>query len=270
MKTEFKLLIRSLSSYVMIFTGVSILLWFVFVVITSVFGLRYYAGDIMEMMIFLLIMGIVVISMASVINISLSIDLIAEAKMKELKFTDPYAAFGRSMLKWGFVCMALLMVSVFVGDYVIHRSKVQENKSLTARVVESHLGNLEKIPGYLQDTAQIHKITEVLKTISNSSDQVSTTEVILVEEVFGKESLIAISKISDSDYLVNRQFENLVIVPSVEEKTLIQSLLSGKLVGAQVLELEEGAIRGYYPISKDGKTIIIRIIPQVNYSGSRR
>ena len=66
------------------------MLWFVFVVITSVFGLRYYSGDSLEMMAFLLFMGMVVIGVSSVINISLSIDLIAEAKMNELKFTDKY------------------------------------------------------------------------------------------------------------------------------------------------------------------------------------
>ena len=61
------------------------MLWFVFVVITSVFGLRYYSGDSLEMMVFLLFMAMVVIGVSSVINISLSIDLIAEAKLNELK-----------------------------------------------------------------------------------------------------------------------------------------------------------------------------------------
>ena len=102
MKTEFKILIRSIASYVMTFSGVLILLWFVFFVITSVFRLRYYSGDSLEMMAFLLFMGMVVIGVSSVINISLSIDLIAEAKLNELKFTDKFENFGKKMRKWGF------------------------------------------------------------------------------------------------------------------------------------------------------------------------
>ena len=78
------------------------MLWFVFVVITSVFGLRYYSGDSLVMMAFLLFMGMVVIALAAVINISLSIDLIAEAKLNELKFTDKFENFGKKMRKWGF------------------------------------------------------------------------------------------------------------------------------------------------------------------------
>jgi hypothetical protein len=40
MKTQSKILIRSITSYLMLFTGMMIVLWFVFVVVTSVLGLR--------------------------------------------------------------------------------------------------------------------------------------------------------------------------------------------------------------------------------------
>jgi hypothetical protein len=270
MKTEFKILIRSIASHVMTFSGVLILLWFIFVVITSVFGLRYYSGDSLEMMVFLLFMAMVVIGVSSVINISLSIDLIAEAKLNELKFTDKHENFGKKMLKWGFGVLAFLIMAVFIGDYVIHRNKLIEFKALTAKVVEAHQGNLEKFLDYLQDTSQILKTKEVLEIVNRSSDKVSRVEAILVQEILGKESVVSFSANTDSSFLVNQKFENLIIVPSEDEKQLIQELIEGEKVGVQVLELEKGKIRGYYPISKNGKAMVVRVIPTLEFSGNRR
>ena len=42
MKTQSKILIRSITSYLMLFTGMMIVLWFVFVVVTSGLGSLYY------------------------------------------------------------------------------------------------------------------------------------------------------------------------------------------------------------------------------------
>jgi hypothetical protein len=60
MKVDSKILIRSLTTYLMLFTGVVIVLWFVFVVVTSVLGLRYYSGESIEVMFFLLFMSLVI------------------------------------------------------------------------------------------------------------------------------------------------------------------------------------------------------------------
>jgi predicted histidine transporter YuiF (NhaC family) len=85
MKTEHKLLLRNISSYAMIITALLIVFWFLFVIVTSALNFNVYSGDSIELMVFILFMALVVIGIAAVINISLSIDLIAEARIQELK-----------------------------------------------------------------------------------------------------------------------------------------------------------------------------------------
>lgn len=270
MKTEFKIFIRSLTSYLMTFTGALIVLWFVFVVVTSILGLRYYSGQSMELMIFLFIMGIVVIGIASVINISLSIDLIAEAKMKELKFTDRYEEFGKKMVKYGSGVIGVLVIAVLIGDYFIHERKLEEFKSTTSELIEAHQANLENVFSYLEDTSQILKIVDVLSTVNRSSDDVSSVELIFFKDVLGKGNFIRYWDGMKSDYLINQELENQVIILSEEEKQLVQELLEGKKTGVHVLELEKGELRGYYPLSKNGKIMVIQVIPRFVSSGGRR
>ena len=104
------------------------------------------------------------------------------------------------MLKWGFGVLAFLIMAVFIGDYVIHRNKLEEFKAITAEVVESHRGNLEKFLDYLQDTSQILKTKEVLEIVNRSSDKVSRVEAIQVREVLGKESVVSFSAGTDSSF----------------------------------------------------------------------
>lgn len=270
MKTEFKIFIRTLTSYLMTFTGSLIVLWFVFVVVTSILGLRYYSGYSMELMIFLFIMGIVVIGIASVINISLSIDLIAEAKMKELKFTYKYEEFAKNMIKYGLGVIGVLVIAVLMGDYFIHKRKLEEFKSTTSEIVEAHEANLENVFSYLEDTSQILKIMDVLSTVNRSSDDVSSVELIFFVNVLGKENFIRYWDGMKSDYLISHELENQVIILSEEEKELVLGLLEGKKTGAHVLELDGGSISGYYPVTKNGKKMVVRVNPPFVSSGGRR
>ncbi len=254
----------------MTISGVLILLWFVFIIITSAFGLRYYGGDSIEVMLFVLFMALIVIGMAFVINISLSIDLIAESKIKELKFTDNKVDYGKLLLKWGLGVVGMLVVLISIGGFFIKWRKLNQAETITTEVVESHQENLEQIFGYIQDSSKILKVKDVISTVNRSSDEIRWAEVILIEEVLGKASLLAFSAGTDSAQLIDRTFENLIIVPSEEEKELIRSLLTGEKVGAQSLEVQKDEIRGYYPISKNGKTMVIRIEPMVTYRSIRR
>ena len=142
--------------------------------------------------------------------------------------------------------------------------------SLIAEVIESHQGNLERIFDYLEDTSQILKIKEVLKTVNRSSSQISWAEAIAVNQVLGKESILAFSAGTDSATLVSQSFENLILVPSTEEKELLNELFSAEKSGPQVLLSENNEYWGYYPISKDGKVLVIRIKVKKEFNGSRR
>ena len=88
MSTQFKLLIRSITSYIMIFAGALILLWFVFVIGTSLVGLNIYSTGSTDLMVFVLFLGMSVIGVAAAINVTMSIDLIAEAKIKEMNLPN--------------------------------------------------------------------------------------------------------------------------------------------------------------------------------------
>lgn len=268
MKSEFKSLIRSISSYVMIFSGALMFLWLVFVIGTSLVGLNIYSTDSTDLMVFVLFLGISVIGVAAAINVTLSIDLIAEAKIKEMNLPNP--RLGKRLFSWGLVGFGIFVVVAWVSFYIIRTNHLKEFQAVTTEVVESHQGSLEKIVDYVKDSAQILKTKEVLLAISKSSDQVFQPEVIFTQEVNGKEVWVEINLGSDSVALVNLAFEQLVAIPSGEEKKLVQELADGKKKEAEVLELEKGVIKGYYPISKNGKMIVVRLSPIPEYGGGRR
>lgn len=270
MSTQFKLLLRSLTSFVMIFSGALILLWFVVVVISSILGFKSSSGDVMEVMLFLLFMGIAVIAIAAMINISLSIDLIAEAKIKELHQAKPNEKSAKGYLKWGLIVLGTLVLATWVADYYLQKRRMDDFRSLTAEVAESHQGNLERIFDYLEDTSQILKIKEVLETVNSSSDQVSWTEAIVLKEVLGKENILAFSAGTDSATLISQSFENLIVVPPTEEKELLNELFYAEKSGPQVILSENNEFWGYSPISKGGKVLVIRVKPKKEFNGSRR
>jgi hypothetical protein len=106
--------------------------------------------------------------------------------------------------------------------------------------------------------------------VTRSSDRISWTEAIVVKEVLRKESILAFSAGTESATLVSQSFENLILVPSTEEKELLNELFSAEKSGPQLLLSENNEYWGYYPISKDGKVLVIRIKPKKEFTGSRR
>jgi hypothetical protein len=72
----------------MIFSGALIFLWFVFVIGTSLVGLNIYSTGSTDLMVFVLFLGMSVIGVAAAINVTMSIDLIAEAKIKEMNLPN--------------------------------------------------------------------------------------------------------------------------------------------------------------------------------------
>jgi len=270
MKSEFKSLIRSISSFVMIFSAALVLLLFLLVLTTSILGLNYFSGDVIEVMLFLLLMGMAVIAIAAVINNSLNKDLIAEAKIQELYHVAPSAKLDKRYLKWGMIVLGILFLVSLLRGHQIQRTKIDDFKALTSEVAESHQRNLERIFDYLEDTSQIIKINEVLETVNRSSDQISWTEAIVVNQVLGKESIIAFSAGTDSATLVSQSFENLIVVPPKEEKKLLKELFSIEKSGPHVLLSENNEYLGYYPISKNGKTMVVRLSARPRNNGRER
>lgn len=267
MKSEFKLLIRSISTYFMIFSGVLIVLWFVFVIVTSLVGLNIYSSGSTDLMVFVLFLGISVIGVAAVINVTLSIDLIAEAKIKEMNLPNP--RLGKRLFGWGLGGFGIFVVVAWISNYIIRTNHLKEFQATTTEVVESHQGSLEKIFDYVTDSAKVLNTKEVLLAIAKNSDQVFQPEVIFTHEVNGKDVFVEMNLGSDSVALVNLDFEQLVVVPSGEEKKLLQELLDGNKNGAQVLELAKDETKGYYPISKNGKTMVVRLSARSKFNGIR-
>jgi hypothetical protein len=201
---------------------------------------------------------------------SLNKDLIAEAKIQELYHGIPSVKLDKRYIKWGMIVMGILVLVTMLRGHLLQRGRIDDFKSLTAEIAESHQGNLEQIFGYLEDTSKILKIKEALETVNRSSDQISWTEAIMVKEVLGKESILAFSALTESATLVSQSFENLIVVPPTEEKELLAKLLSSEKSGPHVLLSDNNEYWGYYPISKHGKVLVIRIKPKKEFSGSRR
>ncbi|MCH6198558.1 hypothetical protein MMU07_03130 [Aquiflexum sp. LQ15W] len=269
MNPEFKLLIRSISSYVMIFSGVLILFWFLFVMGSSIMGFNFFSSEALELMVFIFLMGISIIGVAAVINISLSIDLIADAKIKELNLPTQPRNLGKRMVAWTLGVIGVLVLLAFIGNYSIKRTHLRKFQTLTSDVVQSHQDNLVRIFEYMGDTAKILETKKILSQVSGSSNKILGAEVILNREIQGESKWVEITSGTDSSALVNQEFEQLIIILSGDEKKLIQELADGTKAGAQVLELENGEIKGYYPISKNGKSMVVRLIPMPESRGSR-
>ena len=259
MKTEFKILLRSISSYVMIFSGAMILLWFVFIIITSIWDLNIFTGSSMDLLLFIIFLGLVVIAVAAVINISLSIDLIAEVKIKELNLPNKVADIGGRIIGLALGVVGVLVMVAWIGNSIVRNINLKEFQSITKEVVEANRGSLEKVFDYLADSAQILNTRNVITTVNRSSKEISRTDVILQKEVQGKENFLTFSAGSDSAHLVNRRFENFVIIPSRQEKKLIVSMLTGEERNAQVLQSDDGIMIGYCPISFNGETMVVKL-----------
>jgi hypothetical protein len=270
LKTEFKLLIRSITSYVMIFSGALIFLWFVLVMGSSIMGFNFFSNEALELMVFVLLMGISIIGVAAVINISLSIDLIAEAKIRELNLPAQTGNLGKRMVTWTLGVIGVLVLLAFIGNYSIKRTHLREFQTLTSDVVKSHQDNLGKIFEYVEDTAQILKSKEIISQVSGNSNKILGAEVILRREIQGESNWLRITSATDSSTLINQYFEQLVVILSGDEKKLIQELADGTKTGAQVHELENGEIKGYYPIIKNGKAMVVRLSPMPEFRGGRR
>lgn len=251
----------------MIFSGALMFLWLVFVIATSLVGLNIYSTDSTDLMVFVLFLGISVIGVAAAINVTLSIDLIADAKVKEMNLPNP--RLGKRLFGWGLGGFGIFVMVAWISNFIIRTNHLKEFQAITTEVVQSHQGSLDKLFEYTTDSAQILKTKEVLLAIAKSSDQVYQPEVIFTHEVNGKEVWVEINLGSDSVALVNLAFEQLVIVPLGEEKKLIQELADGNKKGAQVLELEKGETKGYYPISKIGKMMVVRLSPKSRFNGNR-
>ena len=270
MKTEHKLLLRNISSYAMIITALLIVFWFLFVIVTSALNFNVYSGDSIELMVFILFMALVVIGIAAVINISLSIDLIAEARIQELKLNRFSTTKQKMILIWA----TLIPISFFVISilllYYQQSQEIKEFKTHSTEIIETHKPYLEEIFTFLEDSSKLINTKDVLEKTIKSSEFISSADLIFKSETNDNVTFALIERGTNDSLLVKNLRQELVTIFYSNEKKLLVKMISGKQKTPVVLEDNYNNLHFYYPFYKDDKAFIIRIDPVQQIKFSRR
>ena len=245
-------------------------LWFVFILATSLFQLHFYSGEIVEGMVFFFIMGLVVIGISGVVNISLSIDLIADARINEVNFTDQMASYRRKLIRWFGIIFGVLLITAFIGDYFIQKRRQQEFVQVVADIAQVKGEDLFRALGYLQDTANYEDIIELMQMLEISSSRISQVDLLVPNKKNGVERLLTLSPRMDLALMKETMGDNLVTIISGSEKKVVSQLLSGGLTEPQVFENEEGQLLGFAKVKRGGQILVLRVLSKKSFDGGGR
>jgi hypothetical protein len=257
--------LRKISTYFLLFSGVMVNLWFLYVVAHLIFEIGYYTGEFIEWTYFILAMMAFVIGIPVAINLILSLILITNtSKAKEVILKSVLNSSEKKMIKY-FVGLTLILLVVAVSFEFKDRAQEEENfKSVTQRLVKDNKTTFSKLFDYLSDSISIMKTKQVLDKMDGKSEEISSIDVFFRFKLKDSIEVGLISWRTYDSLLVNGNLEDLEVTLMEKEQSLILKMFEGSIKEPKTSRLPDGKLKGYYPLHEKGKVLVLRFNPPYN------
>jgi hypothetical protein len=258
--------LRKVSTYFLLFSGVMVSLWFLYVVVHLIFEIGYYTGEFIEWTYFILAMMAFVIGIPLAINLILSLVLITNTpKAKEVIMESFLNPAEKKTIKY---LLGLTFILFFIAVSFEFKDRNQEEKNLksvTERLVKNNETSFSKLFDYLSDSISIMETKQLLDKMEGKSEEISSIDVLFQLNEKDSIDIRMISWRTKDSVLVSGNLDDLEVTLMEKEQGLVLKIFSGELREVTTLRLNDGRLRSFYPLFQGEKILVLRFNPKYRH-----
>jgi hypothetical protein len=254
--------LRKVSTYFLLFSGVMVSLWFLYVVVHLIFEIGYYTGEFIEWTYFILSMMAMVIGIPLAINLILSLVSITNTpKAKEVILESFLNPAEKKMIKYLLGLTFILFVTAVSFEFKDRNQEEKNLKSVTERLVKNNETSFSKLFDYLSDSISIMETKELLDKMEGKSEEISSIDVLFQLKEKDSIDVGMISWRTKDSLLVSGTIDDLKITLMEEEQDLVFKMFDSEITEPTTLRLSDGRARGYHPLHQNDKVLVLRMNP---------
>lgn len=254
--------LRKISTYFLLFSGVMVNLWFLYIVVHLIFEVGYYTGEFIEWTYFILSMMAMVIGIPVAINLILSLVLITNTpKAKEVILESFLNPAEKKIIKYLLAFTGILLITAVLFEFKENKQEEDNLKRVSERLVQDNKKSFLSLFNYLSDSISVTEIKQLLEKLEDKSEEISSIDVLFK---LSQEDSTEVGRIywkTGDSLLVGGTLEDLKVTLMEKEQDLVVKMLSGTIKEATTLRLSDGRVRGYFPLHQKNKVLILRMNP---------
>lgn len=256
MKQVLKLKIANLATWVMIAAVGLIILWLIGFIVSNTFNLNVFTGRTKEFFFSLIGFAFILVACAAFITISLSISLIADSKIHDLKIEKTKTIFSKKLLYVVGLLIAALIAFLFIGDYLT--SEHEKNKLTTEAkdLVDRYDSSIGELALSVRDTSKIGKVPEILKFLSNQKFEVSDVTLITSTKYNNEMVYLELNNWMSAEKLRKPYFDYSFYKCRKVNCDYLSKVFENK-TNDSYLATDKNCYLFYYPVDKNGQRIIL-------------
>jgi hypothetical protein len=258
--------LRKVSTYFLLFSGVMVSLWFLYVVVHLIFEIGYYTGEFIEWTYFILSMMAMVIGIPLAINLILSLVLITNTpKAKEVILETFLNPGEKKIIKYLLGLTFILFITAVLFEFKERQQEEENFKWASERLVQDNQASFYRLFDYLSDSISIMETKELLDKMEGKSEEISSIDVLFQLKEKDSIDVGMISWRTKDSLLVSGTIDDLTITLMEEEQDLVAKMFSGELKDAKTLRLNDGRLRSFFPLIRNKKILVLRFYPKYRH-----
>lgn len=256
MKQTFKIKIANLATWIMIATVGLIILWFIGFIVSNTFNLNVFTSRTTEFFFSIIGFAFVLVACAAILNISLNISLIADSKIQDLKLDQTKTIFNKKFFFSSGLLILTLIGFLFIGDYLTRQN--EKNKLVTEAkdLIDRYEQSIDELTLFIQDTATVGKVPEILKFLSNQKSEFPTVTLLTSDQYKNETVYLQVTSWTSEKTLKEPYFDySFYKCSKVDCEYLKKVFENGN--NDSYLWTEKNDYKFYFPVEKNGKKIIL-------------
>jgi len=255
MKTSTKAKIVSMSTGIMIFTILFILLWFVIFITTSVFDLKVFEQKTSEFFFMSIMTAVTIVACAAFLSISLNMGIIADSKIKEMQ-TETTQYSWKKILLYFSGSVVLIIALLFFGDFLTKNYEKTRLISESKNVIERYKKSVDKIGYCLSDEDEIGAIPDILAFFSELKKDFQSVDLITNGKFEGQTVFLLITSRTEKKDLKKPYFNRSFYKCNKQDCDYLESVLN-KGSDKILFYSQDSGYYLYEPIKSKGKKYIL-------------
>ena len=254
--------LRKVSTYFLLFSGVMVSLWFLYVVIHLIFEIGYYTGEFIEWTYFILAMMAFMIGIPLAINLILSLVLITNTpKAKEVIMESFLNPGEKKIIKYLLGLTFILFITAVLFEFKERQQEEENFKWASERLVQDNQASFYRLFDYLSDSISIMETKELLDKMEGKSEEISSIDVLFQLKENDSIDVGMISWRTKDSLLVSGTIDDLKITLMEEEQDLVFKMFDSEITEQTTLRLSDGRARSYHSLHQNEKVLVLRMNP---------
>lgn len=239
----------------MLITISIISIWFIGFVVSNTFDLNVFTQKASTFLYSFIGFSAVLVICSAILNISINISIIADSKISESGFSNS-KTINKKLYFAILIVIFGLIAFLFLGDYLTRKNVKDKLIDSSDYIVKTYSESIKKIGPCFIDTANVAKIPEVLKFLSEQKSEFPTVLLITSGKYDGQLTFLEIDHFTTRKTLKEPLFGNSFYKCEDYDCQYLTDFFTGK-TNKKFFWTEESDYKLYYPFEMNGVKFIL-------------